>query len=53
MQIVSRSIDEPIVYYAGTCWDAAKEFDSFVKWQEYLKNYKIRIDSPVSVEFAD
>ncbi len=53
MQIVSGSIDKPVVYYTGTCWDAVKEFDSFVKWQEYLKNYKRRIDSPVSVQFAD
>ena len=51
--VVSAGIDEPVVYYTGTCWDSVKEFDSFVKWQEYLKNYKIRVDNPVSIEFTD
>jgi hypothetical protein len=52
MQIVSAKMGEPVAYYTGTCWDAVKEFDSFDKWQAYLKNYKKRVDSPVRVKFV-
>ena len=43
----------PVVYYAGSCWDKNEEFDSFDKWQRYLKEYKIRIDNPVGVSIGE
>jgi hypothetical protein len=44
---------EPFVYYAGSCWDKNKEFSTFENWQEYLNNFKERIDNPVTVKFVD
>jgi hypothetical protein len=40
----------PVVYYAGSCWDKNKEFDTFTEWQQYLIEFKQRLDSPVLVE---
>lgn len=41
--------DKPVVYYSGSCWDKNTQFDSFDKWQTYLKNFKKQIDNPVTV----
>lgn len=39
----------PVACYAGSCWDKNEEFNRFEKWQQYLKNFKQRIDNPVRV----
>ena len=44
---------QPLVYYAGACWDKNDEFKTFENWQHYLKNFKQRIDNPVGIQFAD
>jgi len=44
---------QPFVYYAGACWDGNKDFATFEKWKEYLKNFKQRVDNPVVVEFVE
>jgi hypothetical protein len=43
-------ISKPVDYYAGSCWDENEEFNSYEKWQNYLKNFKTRLDAPVSVK---
>ncbi len=50
---LSAKVNEPVVYYSGSCWDKNAEFSSYDKWQSYLKNFKQRIDNPVNVSFAD
>jgi hypothetical protein len=40
---------EPIAYYAGSCWDKNEAFNTFEKWQAYLKAFKNRLDHPVEV----
>jgi len=44
---LEQKVDAPVVYYAGSCWDENAEFDSFEKWQQYLTDFKERIDNPV------
>jgi hypothetical protein len=44
---LEQKVDTPVVYYAGSCWDENAEFDSFEKWQQYLVDFKERIDNPV------
>ena len=48
-----QKVDTPVVYYAGSCWDENAEFDSFEKWQQYLVDFKERIDNPVVVEIKE
>lgn len=50
---LERKIDAPIVYYAGSCWNANAEFGSFEKWKEYLAAFKNRIDHPVIVNINE
>jgi hypothetical protein len=47
---LKQKIDTPVVYYAGSCWDENAEFSSFEKWQQYLTNFKDRIDHPVVIK---
>lgn len=42
---------QPVSYYAGSCWDKNEAFNQFEKWQAYLKNFKQRLDTPVSITF--
>ena len=53
LMVADHSISEPFVYYSGSCWDKNREFSSFKKWQQYLGNFKERIDNPVTIQFAD
>jgi len=46
-------IFKPFTYYSGSCWDENKRFETFEKWQQYLIDFKKRIDNPVTVQFAD
>ncbi len=48
---LSHKIAKPAVYYAGSCWDKNEQFNTFEKWQQYLKTFKQRLDSPVAVEW--
>jgi hypothetical protein len=48
---LNQPISKPVVYYAGACWDKNEEFNTFEKWQQYLKNFKQRLDNPVVVEW--
>jgi hypothetical protein len=50
---LEQKVDEPIVYYAGSCWDEKAEFDSFEKWQQYLADFKTRIDNPVVIKIEE
>lgn len=47
---LSQEVGKPVVYYAGSCWDKNEEFSQFEKWQEYLTNFKTRIDNPLVVK---
>ena len=49
----ANSSVRPIVYYSGSCWDKNEEFNNFDKWKRYLKNFKMRLDNPVSVSIAE
>lgn len=48
---LSAKPQTPVVYYAGSCWDKNREFDTFAEWQQYLAEFKQRLDSPVLVEW--
>jgi len=48
---LQHKIDKPVVYYAGSCWDKNEEFNTFEKWQQYLKVFKQRLDHPVAIEW--
>jgi len=50
---LEQDISKSIIYYAGSCWDANAEFSSYEKWQQYLKNFKDRIDNPVVITIKD
>ncbi len=50
---VDHSCQTPTVYYSGSCWDENKEFGTFEKWQQYLKNFKKRIDNPIRVQIQN
>jgi len=50
---LEQKVDTPVVYYAGSCWDENAEFDSFEKWQQYLANFKERIDHPVIISIKE
>ncbi len=50
---LKQKIHTPVVYYAGSCWDENAEFNSFEKWQQYLTDFKDRIDHPVVIKMND
>ena len=50
---LNHKVDRPLVYYAGSCWDENAEFDSFEKWQQYLIEFRKRIDHPVIVKLPE
>ncbi len=50
LMTVDAKPQTPVVYYAGSCWDKNKEFDTFSEWKQYLTEFKQRLDSPVLVE---
>ena len=50
---VDHSCQTPIVYYPGSCWNENKEFGTFEKWQQYLVNFKKRIDNPIRIQIQD
>lgn len=49
---LDHKIDNPVVYYAGSCWDENAEFDSLDKWRQYLADFKTRIDNPIFVSIG-
>lgn len=50
---VDHPCQKPIVYYSGSCWDENKEFGTFEKWQQYLINFKKRLDNPIQIQIID
>lgn len=46
---LEQRVDEPVVYYSGSCWNENAEFDSFEKWQQYLTDFKERINHPAII----
>lgn len=50
---VDHYCQKPIVYYSGSCWDENKEFGTFEKWQQYLINFKKRIDNPIRIQIQN
>jgi len=48
-----HSCQIPTVYYSGSCWDENKEFGTFEKWQQYLRDFKKRIDNPIRIQIQD
>jgi len=50
---LEQKVDAPVVYYAGSCWNENAEFDSFEKWQQYLADFKKRIDHPVIINIKE
>jgi len=46
---VTAKADEAVSYYTGSCWDKNKAFNSFDKWQNYLKTFKTNLDNPVVI----
>ncbi len=50
---VDHSCQTLIVYYSGSCWDENKEFGTFEKWQQYLINFKKRIDNPIRIQIQN
>jgi hypothetical protein len=50
---VDHPCQTPTVYYSGSCWDENKEFGTFEKWQQYLINFKKRIDNPIQIQIQD
>ncbi len=50
---VTQKTGRPLVYYSGACWNKNKEFDSFEKWQQYLADFKMRLDNPVVIEMKN
>lgn len=48
---LNQPVSRPVVYYAGSCWDKNEAFNTFEKWQQYLKHFKQRLDNPVAVEW--
>ncbi len=49
--VAEHPVGKPIVYYAGSCWDKNEPFNTFEKWQQYLKRFKQRLDHPVVAEW--
>ncbi|MBN2317849.1 MAG: DUF4861 family protein [Acidobacteria bacterium] len=50
---IEQKVDAPAVYYAGSCWDENADFDRFEKWQQYLVDFKERIDYPVIIKIEE
>jgi hypothetical protein len=50
---VDHSCQTPAVYYSGSCWNENKEFVTFEKWQQYLINFKKRIDNPIRIQIQN
>lgn len=47
---LKHDVNEPVVYYAGSCWDENESLSTFEKWQAYMKNFKKCLDAPVTVK---
>ncbi len=53
LMVVNQPIRKPLIYYAGSCWDANEDFKTVEQWKNYLINFKQRIDNPVIVKISD
>ena len=40
---------QPMVYYNGAAWDKANEITSATAWFDYLTNYKLKLQQPLTV----
>lgn len=50
---LNQKTDTPAVYYAGSCWNKNREFDTFAEWQQYLVNFRQRLEKPVIIEIQN
>jgi rhamnogalacturonyl hydrolase YesR len=49
--VVHVNSKKPFVYYTGAAWDKAGLIRSSKEWFEYLKNFKIKTEHPVLIEW--
>jgi len=48
-----KVLDKKLTYYAGYGWKKAGEFITQEEWEQYLKNFSKRIDSPLIVKLKE
>ncbi|MBN1795531.1 MAG: DUF4861 family protein [Sedimentisphaerales bacterium] len=53
LMTTEHNIEKPFIYYSGSCWNENSGFETFEKWQQYLADFKRRVDNPAIVKFAD
>jgi hypothetical protein len=49
--VLTKPIDDKVVYYTGFGWLKSKQFSSQKEWDEYLEGFSKRIGSPLIVKF--
>ncbi len=45
-----KSVNKRIVYYAGFGWKKSQQFSSPDKWQQYLKQFGLTLQTPLRIE---
>ena len=46
-----KSIDKRIVYYAGFGWKKNQRFSSLQKWNQYLKEFALKLNNPLRIKY--
>lgn len=47
--VKQQPTDQPMVYYAGSCWDKVEPLTSFEAWTQYVRSFSAALKQPVSV----
>ena len=51
LYVITRPVNDKLVYYAGFGWEKSGQFDSKEAWDQYLTEFAKRITSPLEVNF--
>lgn len=45
--------DNKVEYYAGAAWSKGGEIPDFESWMDYLNDFKLRLQNPIEVSYAN
>ncbi len=49
LAVTQTEIGKPFEYYFGACWDRSGDFTNHLQWENYLKRFAERRDTPLTV----
>ena len=49
LAISQAEVGQPFTYYFGACWDRSGDFTNHVQWEDYVRRFAERRDTPLQV----